>query len=249
MEVIGKGTLLPNSMICWPSEGDLGLFLEGGSSASSHLSLEKSEMRPREPLQTDENASARLRISRHHRSQRRLMRKKCKAIKEKMTLLRARLNILNDVTPQQRKECEVEVSSLRTALNDAQEERKQVNEKYATEMEVLWGVQTDFNTVKDSGTRPIIGYISMAGQSLRLGCQSVGLGHVSFSGLSEYLKHFQDRWKEQSFGGKQGASRSWPKSLRPAGSGASLPCPFLVLVRRPDSACYSYASMHIFGDC
>ena len=235
LEIVGKGTLAPNSMISWPSETDMNSFRtknigEISNCSANTIRMEKSDMRPKETLQTDTNVAPRKVLKAKHLLEKRHFQKKCKEIKKKIINLKASANF-DCTTNCKQKDASIanEIKHLSKSLDDMRKKRLENNQAYTKNIKSLWGLETsDFDNVRYSCSRQILGYLTMSGQSLRLGSKSVGLGYVSLSGMWDYICHYIKDERHHNM---------WSPKLKSGG--------VCVLVRTPDSVHYSYARLNV----
>ena len=200
VEINGKGTISPNSMICWPSRNDLDQFFE-------HLSRKDSGeifVAPSEPLQVDENEKGRKVLKEKHKKEKLNGRKKCKALKDKLVALKAEkvgLEVMQKPENEKIENLEEQIKKVSTQLDELKEERRQKNVEFSTEMSTLWiddinggddDVKSDFvPTVRNSSTREIIGYVQFGGTCYRKSSH-VGLGFVPMTAVKQvrFIKSF-----------------------------------------------------------
>ena len=226
VDVLGKGTLVPSTMITWPSDEDLIALIN--FKKSSMNKVENSEMRPQEELQL-ENKVLRKQLKSKHVSEQKNLKRKCKCLKQKIMLLKSSISTdANNINSENNKYLQhIKISS--ESLRDLQHIRKEKNESYNSKMRSLWGLEfSDIKNVRLSCSRQILGYVNFGGESLRFGSKAVGLGYVSLNGILKYLNHYFS--KEEQIA----------KLKNITGKGR-IP----VLLRSPDSIHYSYGLMTV----
>jgi len=240
VQVLGKGTFAANSMVCWPSDSDLNLILNAGSGMEINgIALDKSDLRPEEQPQADENSAKRKQVASDHKKEKAKLRRKWKRMKEQ--LIRLRFNALeqqengdvitnkpaDDVTATSK-----QIDELKKSIKSLEELRSRKNAEYNSQKTSLLGLD-DFQTVRGSTTRPVMGYLNMAGTSYRLGSKPMGLGFVSLKAHQQYVKYFNEKLGYKETGPKiQALKRHY---------GVNFDSLVIVLVRRPSSEHYSYA--------
>ena len=229
VQVLGKGTFAANSMICWPSDSDLNLILGSSGMELNGIQLDKSDLRPEERAQTDENSGKRKQLTTDHKKEKIQLRRKWKRIKEKLTRLR-----FDALEKPDQKALQDQIASLKKSLKVVEELRSAKNAEHKAKMETLLGLD-DFDTVRGSTSRPVIGYLNMAGGSFRLGSKPLGLGYVSAKAHEQYTKYFNEKLGYKETGPKIKALKKH--------YGVCFDSLVIVLVRRANSERYSYALM------
>ena len=232
VQVVGKGTFAYNSMICWPSESDLNLILNSTVDMEVNgIQLNKSDLRPQERHQEDENLKTRNKLSADHKKEKIQLRRKWKRLKEKISGLSVDALEKNG-------DSEDKIKDLKKNLKALEDLRSQRNVEYNQQMEKLLGLD-DFDTVRGSASRPIMGYLNMAGTCYRLGSKPFGLGYVSSKAQEQYYRYFNDKFGFKEFSGKIKAMKKT--------YGITFDSQVIVLVRRPSSESYSYAIMEMIN--
>ena len=189
VDIKGKGTLGPNSMICWPSRNDLEQFFE-------HLSRKdpgETFVGPTEPLQTDENEKTRKSLKEKHRKEKMSMRKKCKFLKDKLVSLKAEKVSFEVMPKTETKDLKIfdeQIKKVSAELDALKEERRRKNVEFSTDMEKMWidDINSDdvkfVPSVRQSSTREIIGYVTSGGTCYRKS-HHVGLGFVPMTAVKQ----------------------------------------------------------------
>merc|ERR1711981_705262 len=90
LEIIGKGTLGPNTVISWPLEEDFNSLIDSKKDGIS--SMPRNKVRPCEPLKSDEK-EARKELKSNHVSEQKNLRRKCQNIKKKILSIKAAVDI------------------------------------------------------------------------------------------------------------------------------------------------------------
>lgn len=197
VDIKGKGTLGPNTMICWPSRNDLEQFFEHLSRKNSGESF----VGPTEPLQADENEKNRKSLKDKHRKEKILLRKKCKSLKDKLVALKAEkvsFEVMPKTETKDLKNFDEQIKKVSTELDALREERRRKNVEFSTEMESLWidDINNDLvkfvPSVRQSSTREIIGYVTSGGTCYRKS-HHVGLGFIPMTAVKQVCDHIQNR--------------------------------------------------------
>lgn len=158
VEILGKGTLSPNALICLPEKSDL-----------------ESDVNPEEPIQSDSNEEIRKRLREKHRIEKIRSRKKWKKLKDELAEYKAKC-ILDKVNPDQDK-CD----KLQKKIDDLKVLRANQNDGFNAKMNDLW-LTDNPESIKDSASRTVLGFVVNGGYSYRRG-KSIGVGFVPYLAL------------------------------------------------------------------
>lgn len=166
IELIGKGTLDSNALICVPGKGDLGdsTSIEGGD--------------PVEPVNKDENESARKTLKEKHSKMKIRQRRKWKKMKDELEELRSQ-SVVNKTPLDEEK-----FQALSKEFETLKAQRETENEAFVKEMNQLWLRQSA--EIKESCSKTVMGWVVRGGFSYRVG-KNVGLGFVPTLAYSEFL--------------------------------------------------------------
>jgi hypothetical protein len=160
IEMVGKGNLSRNTMICVARTGD-------------------EEAAPEEPIHEDSRDEERRKLKDSHKTLKAKMRSSWKEKKQELEEKVAEARMQSDMLDGKVKaELEAEVKRLK-------KEREEANEAFVRKTELLW-VPEECLTGKDSSSRTLIGWVTEGGYSYRAG-KAVGLGFVTALALDEHL--------------------------------------------------------------
>merc|ERR1711874_598546 len=125
-----------------------------------------------EVLQKDDQEEVRKEQRKKHQDMKKRLKRRWKKVKNKEVLMRAQAaSKVNELDEEKLKLVETNLGVLKKMRNAE-------NLDFKNKVEDLWVGK--FSSVKDSCTRPIIGYLCEGGYSYRLG-GSVGVGYVAWA--------------------------------------------------------------------
>ena len=227
LEIVGKGTLGPNTVISWPLENDLFSLID--YKAHGMNKIQKNKLRPCEPLVNSDAKEIRKQLKLEHFSEQKNLRRKCQSLKKKIITVRASMDINDSMTTEKCKQIQ-DIKEFSNTLNALKKIRKEKISLYNSKMSSAWGIDyTDIKNVKELGSRPTIGYVNFGGQSLRYGSKGIGLGYVSLSGFLQLLQYYATKHKDL-------------EKLKSVTKHKGV----IVMLRSPDSVHYSYGLMTIY---
>ena len=225
IEIVGKGTLGPNTVISWPLENDLRSLID--YETHSINKIKKHKLRPYETLKSDAK-DIRKQLKLDHVAEQKNLRRKCQILKKKIITVRSSIDIDDSMNTETCKKMQ-DINEFTHSLNAIKKMRKEKNTLYKSKMCSAWGIDyTAIKNVKELCTRQTIGYVNFGGQSLRFGSKGIGLGYVSQSGFLQFLEYYATKHKEL-------------EKLRTVTKNKGV----IVMLRSPDSVHYSYGLMGI----
>lgn len=182
-------------MICRPSRNDLEQFFEHSQRQDSGEAF----FGPTEPLQVDENESARKLMKKQHEKEKASAKKKSKALKEKLLAAKA-LKIAQETNPggvdlSEEESPDSKIEKLATGLDRLKAERRQKNAEFTSMVSRLW--IDDFSdadaknlmpTVRNSSSREILGFVTFGGTCFRKSKQ-IGFGFSPVPAVKQVFKN------------------------------------------------------------
>ena len=170
IEIVGKGTLGANTLICAPNDKDM--ISEG---VQDDLV---------EPAHQDEKAPLRKALTTMHSKLKARQRRKWKKAKDELSELKSQ-SVLNETPLDQDK-----VRELSKEIETLKALRETENKSFVRDLNRLWLKQMgglEENVIKNSCSRPIMGWVVQGGFSYRV-ARNVGLGFVPALALGHWLK-------------------------------------------------------------
>lgn len=168
LKIACRGRLGANSLICLPSRADLEEVVESGLWEG-----------PVETYQQDDMEKQRKETIQTHKAQKKRLKRKWKKLKDKQTLMKCQSTALG-------KELDTEkLNHAAVGMATLKEMRNTENAAFAGKSEDLW--IGDFNTVRNSCKREVMGYVTIGDLSYKEGC-FVGHGFVTLKGARTWLQ-------------------------------------------------------------
>jgi hypothetical protein len=130
VEILGKGTLGANSMICWPTRNDLDSFFRNADDGEPYAG-------PTEPLQPDDHEKGRKDLRQKHRKEKIALRKRWKAVKAKLVAAKAE-KLAEEKARRPGDDFDGKIRGLTAKLDALKSEREAKNAEFSGKMTALW---------------------------------------------------------------------------------------------------------------
>jgi len=168
LKIVAKGKLSHNTLICLPTREDIGEITDCQDFEG-----------PVEPLQKDQAEKQRKETQQHHKVMKKRLKRRWKKLKDKKVLMQCQSSALGKELDKEK------MQNISDGMTTLKKMRNEENAQFGANTEQLW--IGDFERVRHSCRRQIVGYVTVGDNSLRLGCH-VGYGFVALKGLKKLME-------------------------------------------------------------